>query len=97
VGCLTVRQPQGRRPYPPGAGLLVNRTTRAALGTPGSLGAAWHASEFGTKEAQWLPSTPITAATPRGTAGSADLILRNGRIFTGIPAKAAGGRDELDR
>jgi len=33
---------------------------------------------------------PITAArapTPPGTAGSADLILRNGRIFTGDPAR----------
>jgi hypothetical protein len=66
----------------------VNRTTRAALGTPGSPGAARHASESGTKGNAAVASLdPITAATPPGTAGSADLILRNGRTFTGDPAR----------
>jgi hypothetical protein len=49
-----------------------------------------------------------TAATRPGTAGGADLILRNGRIFTGDPARpqatalaVSGGRltavgDEAD-
>ena len=33
------------------------------------------------------PITAARAATPPGTAGSADLVLRNGRIFTGDPAR----------
>jgi hypothetical protein len=33
------------------------------------------------------PITAARAATLPGTAGSADLVLRNGRIFTGDPAR----------
>jgi hypothetical protein len=52
-----------------------------------------HASESDTKGntavASLDPITATRAATPPGTAGSADLVLRNGRIFTGDPARPA--------
>jgi predicted amidohydrolase YtcJ len=37
--------------------------------------------------ASLAPITAARAPTPPETAGSADLILRNGRIFTGDPAR----------
>jgi hypothetical protein len=69
----------------------VNRTARAALRNARSPGVVRHASESGTKGntavASLDPITAARAATLPGTAGSADLVLRNGRIFTGDPAR----------
>ncbi len=91
MGCLTARRPQARPAYPPGRGPLVNRTARAALRNARSPGVVRHASESGTKGNTAVASldsiTPARAATRPGTAGSADLVLRNGRIFTGDPAR----------
>src|SRR4029077_14579582 len=82
---------QARRAYPPGRGLRVNRTARAALRNARSPGVVRHTSESGTKGDSAVASldtiTAARAATLPGTAGSADLVLRNGRIFTGDPAR----------
>jgi hypothetical protein len=69
----------------------VNRTARAALWNARSPGVVRHASESGTKgntaAASLYSITPARAATRPGTAGSADLVRRSGRIFTWGPAR----------
>ena len=69
----------------------MNRTARAALRNACSPGVVRHASESGAKGntavASLDPITAARAATVPGTAGSADLVLRNGRIFTGDPGR----------
>ena len=86
----TVSRKPGRA-YPPGRGLRVNRTARATLRNARSPGVVRHASESGTKGNTAVASldsiTAARAATLPGTAGSANLVLRNGRIFTGDPAR----------
>ena len=69
----------------------MNRTARATLRNARSPGVVRHASESGTKGNTAVASldsiTAARAATLPGTAGSANLVLRNGRIFTGDPAR----------
>ena len=69
----------------------MNRTARAALRNARSPGVVRHASESGTKGNTAVASldsiTAARAATLPGTAGSADLVRRSGRIFTGDPAR----------
>ena len=69
----------------------MNRTARAALWNARSPGVVRHASESGTKGNTAMASldsiTPARAPTRPGTAGSADLVRRSGRIFTGDPAR----------
>jgi hypothetical protein len=91
VGCLTALSAARPASLPAGRGLLVNRTARAALQNarqPGRRPARERVRhERKHRSGSLAPITAARAPTPPETAGSADLILRNGRIFTGDPAR----------